>query len=203
MAFDITLLDVNASGSKGRTKIHTYQSADSQATIQASGYFNAVASVLATGDLMYVFSTSDVTGVLLRLSKSGTNVMTSSVLTSAGSGKIYVPIHVLTLVGANIYRAVAPVAGTITKIWAILETALATGDATLTPKITAGAVGGAGTAMTGGLITITQAGSAAGDVDSSAPSALNVVAAGDQLSVLVGGTNTIAAVERVLVEITQ
>lgn len=89
------------------------------------------------------------------------------------------------LAGAGAFRAlvVAPVAGTISKIYSVLTGhALATGDATLTAKIN-------GTSVTTGVITITQSGSAIGDKDSCTPSALNTVAAGDVLEVLVGGTN--------------
>lgn len=111
------------------------------------------------------------------------------------NAKAYVTVRVATLVGTNVYRAVAPVAGRITKIWSVIEGALTTGDATLTAKIGA-------TAVTDGVLTITQAGSAAGDVDSATPSAANVVAAGDGLSVTVGGTNATASAAIVTFEIT-
>lgn len=110
------------------------------------------------------------------------------------NAKAYVTIRVATLVGTNVYRAVAPVAGRITKIWSVIEGALTTGDATLTAKIGA-------TAVTDGVLTITQAGSAAGDIDSATPSAANVVAAGDGLSVTVGGTNATASAAVVTFEI--
>ncbi|SFM36121.1 hypothetical protein SAMN05192571_101137 [Pleomorphomonas diazotrophica] len=110
------------------------------------------------------------------------------------NGKTYVSTRVATLVGSNVYRVVAPVAGRITKIWSVIEGALTTGDATLTAKIGA-------TAVTDGVITVTQAGSAAGDVDSATPSAANVVAAGDGLSVTVGGTNATASAAVVTFEI--
>jgi hypothetical protein len=96
-----------------------------------------------------------------------------------------------TLVGANVYRTIAPVDGRIVKIWSVTEGVLTTGDATLTAKIGA-------TAITGGVLTITQAGSAAGDIDSATPTAANAVAAGAGLSVTVGGTNATATKARVL-----
>ena len=112
-----------------------------------------------------------------------------------GVNKLYVPIDVTTLVGTGVYYAVAPVAGTISKIYSVIEGALTTGNATLTGKIGASAI-------TNGAITITQAGSAAGDVDSATPSAANTVVAGDVISVTVGGTNETASKARVLIEIT-
>jgi hypothetical protein len=100
--------------------------------------------------------------------------------------RAFIDLQVVDLVSANakVYRAVSPVSGVITKIRSVLDLgALATGDATLTGKIGA-------TAITNGVITITQAGSAAGDVDVATPTAANLVAAGDVISFTVGGTNT-------------
>lgn len=90
------------------------------------------------------------------------------------------------LVGANAQRMgfVAPKACTITKIYSVLAGhALAAGNATLTAKI-------AGVAVTNGVVTITQSGSAIGDVDVATPSAANTATAGQFVEVLVGGTNT-------------
>ncbi len=89
------------------------------------------------------------------------------------------------LVGADAtrYGFVAPRAMTITSIKSVLlGAALATGNATLTGKI-------ATVAITTGVLTITQSGSAIGDVDTCSPSAANVAAAGDFVEFLVGGTN--------------
>lgn len=88
------------------------------------------------------------------------------------------------LVGATRYGFVAPFAFTIDQIDSVLlGHALATGNCTLTAKI-------GGVAVTGGAITITQSGSAIGDKDACAPSAANVVAEGDFVELLVGGTNS-------------
>jgi len=112
--------------------------------------------------------------------------------------KVYLQFDVTDLRGASalVVRAVAPVAGRITKIRSVLEGALATGDASITAAIGA-------TDVTGGVLTLTQAGSAAGDVDEADPSAANVVVAGDVISLTVAGTNTAQVAARVLVEITQ
>jgi hypothetical protein len=103
-----------------------------------------------------------------------------------GANLVALELNIADLVAADakVYRVVSPVAGTITKIKSVLEVhALAAGDATLTGKIGA-------TAITDGAITITQAGSAVGDVDYCAPSALNVVAENNVISITVGGANT-------------
>jgi len=94
------------------------------------------------------------------------------------------PLRIAALDGTDVYRFVSQMAGTITSISSILQgAALATGDATLTCAI--GAV-----AITDGVITITQAASAEGDIDTATPSAANVVAVGDDVNVTVGGANT-------------
>ena len=63
---------------------------------------------------------------------------------------------------------VAPCEGYITKVWSIIHAAITVADNTVTTKI-------AGTTITGGSITIATASSAAGDVDSAVPTALNHV----------------------------
>lgn len=100
----------------------------------------------------------------------------------------------LTSASALVYRVVSPVAGTIKKIYSVIDDALADGDATLTGKI--GAV-----AITNGVITITQAGSAAGDVDVATPTAANVVDIADVISLTVGGTNTAAKSAKITIYI--
>jgi len=115
------------------------------------------------------------------------------------ANKLYVPVHAADLKAADgsVYGFVAPCVGTITKVLSSLQGhALATGDATLTGKI--GAV-----AITNGVVTITQAGSAIGDKDNATPTAANVVAAGDYVTFTVGGANdNAAAFADLVVEIT-
>lgn len=104
-----------------------------------------------------------------------------------GANKVPLSLCATSLVGATVYGIVSPVAGTISKIHTVLKgAALTTGNAILTGKI-------GGVAITDGVVTITQAGSAIGDKDSATPSALNVVAVGDEIQFLVGGTNDAAA----------
>lgn len=86
---------------------------------------------------------------------------------------------------------VSPLAGDVTAIYTVIDGTIATGDATITPSI-------GGVSMTGGAITITASGSAAGDVDSSAPSADNTVAVGQVIKF----TNDLAATNAVTVTIT-
>jgi len=77
-----------------------------------------------------------------------------------------------------------PDGGKIIKILTSIKNAITTADADITFEI-------GGTAVTGGDITITQSGSAAGDVDSSEPTAANSVEEGDAIEIISdGGSST-------------
>jgi hypothetical protein len=122
----------------------------------------------------------------LAVADGGTGSSSASAARLAlGANQITMEIDVTDLVGTNaqVKRVVAPCALTVTKIYSVLEGhALATGNASLTVAI-------AGTPVTDGAVTITQSGSAIGDVDSATPSAANTATAGQVISVTVGGTN--------------
>jgi hypothetical protein len=96
---------------------------------------------------------------------------------------------------AAVVRVVSPVAGTIAKIYSVANGALAAGNATLTGKI-------GSTAITNGVVTIAESGSAAGDVDSATPSAAHTVAVGDVISLTGGGSSTATATASCIVVIT-
>lgn len=85
--------------------------------------------------------------------------------------------------------------GKITRISSAINGAIATADADLTAKI-------GGTAVTGGVITVAQSGSAAGDVDSATPTGANTFTASDAIEVETDGasTNTVAVVVTLEVE---
>lgn len=144
------------------------------------------ALVAAAGALLAASNLSDLANAATARSNLG-----------GGANKVILEIRDVDLVGANaeVKRVVSPVAGTIAKLYSVINGALTTGDATLTGKIGA-------TPITDGAITITQAGSAAGDVDSATPSAANVVAVGDVISITVGGTNDAAKLGDVVIVIT-
>ncbi|WP_054310507.1 hypothetical protein [Mesorhizobium sp. 1M-11] len=105
-------------------------------------------------------------------------------------------VRVATLVGADVTRTIAAVKGRIVRLRSVIDGVLTTGDATITAAIN-------GVEVTDGVITITQAGSAAGDVDEAVPTALNEVEPGDVISLTVGGTNATATPATVVVEIAQ
>ncbi len=112
--------------------------------------------------------------------------------------KHYVTVNIADLKGADasVYHVPAPVAGRITKIWTDLQAALVTGNATLTASI-------GGTNVTNGVVTLVQAASAAGQVNSATPTAANAVAQGADIALTVGGTASTAVAAVCVIEITE
>jgi len=110
-----------------------------------------------------------------------------------GSGQSLKKIRLYTSIAdistAGQIYVVSPVAGTISKIYSVINGAIGTADAVLTPKI-------AGTAITNGAITVAYSGSAAGDVDSSTPTAANTITAGAAIEIETDGasSNTVEVV---------
>lgn len=86
------------------------------------------------------------------------------------AGQVYIPVN-------------SEMEGDVVEVRTVINGAIATGDATLTPKI-------GGTAMTNGAITVTQSGSAEGDVDSSNPTSSNTVAEGDAIEIETDGASS-------------
>lgn len=83
---------------------------------------------------------------------------------------------------------------TIEHIRTVLGAALATDDATLTADIE-------GSAVTDGVVTMTQSGSAEDDVDVATPSAANVISEGEVLTMTIGGGSTATATCGITVEL--
>ncbi len=125
------------------------------------------------------------------------NAATARTNLGGGANKIALVMGDISTKGSDaaVLRIVSPVAGTVDKVYSVLNAALATGDATLTGKIGTSAI-------TNGVITITESGSAAGDVDSASPSAAKTVAVGDVLSFTGGGSSSATGTATVTVLIT-
>ena len=96
--------------------------------------------------------------------------------------------------GPTSFWIIPGVAGTITKISSVLYGAIANVDAIITAEIV-------GTPVTDSALTIAFSGSAAGDVDSSAPSAANVITASQAVEIITNGASTNAIRVDVTIEI--
>ena len=95
----------------------------------------------------------------------------------------------VTLGTAATAYVVVPWDGKLISVYSVIDAVLTGADETLTLKNNAGAT------MTGGTITITQSGSAAGDIDSVTPSANNTFVAGEMMQIAIGGENGAAAAD--------
>ncbi len=98
--------------------------------------------------------------------------------------EVVVWAHLPDLSTASSAFAVAPVRGRIIKLGSVIYNAITVADAAVSSRI-------AGNAIAGGAWTVTQAGSAAGDVDTASPTGANTVAE-DQIIEFVsdGGSTT-------------
>ena len=81
--------------------------------------------------------------------------------------------------------AVAPARGKIIKLGSVIYNAITVADAAITSKI-------AGSTIAGGSWTIAQSGSAAGDVDTAAPTAANDVTEDQTIEFISDGASTTA-----------
>ncbi len=79
-----------------------------------------------------------------------------------------------------VYYLVSPHAGTISKIYTVIDGVVSTADITITAAIGV-------TAVTNGVVTIATAASAAGDVGVATPTAANTVTAGQAINFTVTG----------------
>lgn len=183
----------------GGQNLYAYTSPDLKATILTSTYFNNVAPYsLKEGDIIFITIDNDgtidtTTVVVSDITSGAVTVSESSSVTPAG--KVYLTVSIADISTAGSYWVVSPVAGTVTKIYSVIRGAIATADAGLSFEI-------GGTAITDGGITVAYSGSAAGDVDSSTPTALNTVTAGQAIECITDGASTNTIIATITLEIT-
>jgi hypothetical protein len=193
MAFDQHRLTSRSDTAYTRTAKYSHPT-DTLAQMQTAGYFDAAYAALPKGTTLELVSTlsgtprkaaaivtaSSISGVTLEIGETsaGAGVAGGFLLQKAGvSSKAS---------DAEVARFAAPFKGRIVRADTVLNAALATGDATVTLAI-------AGTPVTGGVVTATQSGSAAGDVDTATPSAANTFTQGQLITATVGGASTATA----------
>ena len=100
---------------------------------------------------------------------------------------VAVTVQLADVSAASSAYVACPVAGKVVLIQSCLQTAITGANAALTTEIN-------GTAITDGGWTVTQSGSAAGDVDSATPTAANTVAVGDTLEVVTDGASSTTSI---------
>lgn len=145
------------------------------------------------GDLVASNNLSDIGSAATARANLGANKLTlrmgQASSKASDNGVLYLPV---------------PVSGTITRVDTVINGALATADATVQLQYgaNAGALANVGSGTTG-RVTITQSGSAAGDVDSATPATTNIaVTAGGLLKAVVAGGSTATGTVEVIVTIT-
>lgn len=134
----------------------------------------------------------NITGVDLHEPKGVASSNSGEVYVSDGSGsgswspnyqEDYISIDIPDISTASSHWLVVPYNCTIDKIYSVIDGAISIADAILSFEI-------GGIVITDSSITITQSGSAAGDIDLSSPSALNVLTAGQAIEVITNGGST-------------
>jgi hypothetical protein len=102
---------------------------------------------------------------------------------TSGDNNIYLQLELDDVSSASSTWLPSPCTGTITKIQTILHGAIAGSDAAITSELN-------GVAVTGGALTITQSGSAAGDIDTTSPSNNRTLAVGTKIEIITDGGST-------------
>ena len=133
----------------------------------------------------------------------GVSSATTATVATANGGAVSwdfptesIGLDIVNLVTDASYFITVPWGCTITTFSTVIDNAFTTADCSVLLNINA-------IAVTDGAITITQSGSAAGDIDSVSPSALNIVPAGGVIEVVVSGTNATATRCHVLLVLTR
>lgn len=187
-----TLLTLSSGKFKGQTLALTVTNTNTLVVPDSLGNvdFGAAGNLSITegsaGFLLWDGSKWRRIGVSTSASSAELNTLDGITATTAELNQYVVTLDIVNLDTDATYYVVLPHAGTIDTISSVIHAAIATADATITCNIGA-------TPITGGAITVTQAGSAAGDVDTVSPSAAKTVTAGQAVNCAVTGSNTGAA----------
>lgn len=76
MAYSATgLVTVAASKAGNAPSMYLYKTADTQATVNTSGYFNSISSLLNVGDIIFVYDTTTPSLVLTYVNSNSSGVV--------------------------------------------------------------------------------------------------------------------------------
>ena len=147
----------------------------STADLNATTNFEETISATTSEVTMATAKTLDITDV------GGLQIANASVGATAAELDAYtITVYMPIVCTAGSVFVVGPHAGAITGIWSVINGVLGTGDVPIDPQIAAADI-------TDGDLTLTASGSAAGDVDTSAPTAANVITAGQAIEIATDG----------------
>lgn len=132
-------------------------------------------------------ATATTTPAILRVGGISVANKTFAIVNATRTGSVAVgPVRITDVSAASTAYSVAPVAGTVSKIYGVLGGAITGANSAVTSNI-------AGVAITNGGLTVVQSGSAAGDVSTATPTAANTVAAGDKMTFVTDGASSTTA----------
>ncbi len=125
------------------------------------------------------------TGSALNLKAGSTTTVTGALNSPAGVSmkSLYISVDMTDISSAGSVWVSPGRACTFKRLVSIINGAITVGDAVITTQI-------AGVAVTNGSLTIANAGSAAGDVDTATPTALNVLTSAQGLEIVSDGGST-------------
>lgn len=127
-------------------------------------------------------ATANGSGVTVWQKITSSNIDTSSIFTT---NKAYITCVIPDVSTADTVYVYVPFGGTLTLVGTVLENAITTANATVTVANNGGS--------SAGTITVTQAGSAAGDIDSLSPVSNNTFTAGQKVQISTDGASDTAA----------
>lgn len=150
---------VGSSSLDGAPRIWTYATNDTLATVLGASYFDGAAGLLAEGDLIIALTEAGAADAAKLATLYISDISTADVVSveEKFDDQFVLTAQQDDLSAADQVYLVAPFDCDIVAVYSVLNAALTTGDSTITVKAPDGTVG---------TITITQSGSAAGDVDS-------------------------------------
>jgi len=153
-----------------------------------------------TGADLEIYSAQSADGSLTIPNLAGVSatLATQAYVAALADKVIYLTATLTDLSTASAQYVVSPIAGDVTSIKTVIETALASADGNLQFQILDTAM----TASGDGSLVIAYSGSAAGDIDTFTPTALNTLTAGQAIEIYSDGASTNACETTVTFTIT-
>lgn len=190
MAFNINYFSsAGAQSKRGKvSQVFRYRTTDSLATCDTANYFLSAASMLSVGDEIQVQVVDSVTAPTSIVEQGVLRVRTVSssaidTYDAVRQNAVVLNAQLEDVSTASSVYVVSPIAGKIIAAYGVLHGAISGANSVVALSI-------GGVAVTNGSFTVAYSGSAAGDVDSCAPTAANVVTAGQAIKIDTDGGST-------------